>query len=100
MSYNPFPQPADVVVNTGIGTSAVSETNRFPVGIGTTGVVTVNQGTSPWVVTPSGGSSLISFPDASVTAFDEPLAVSITPDRKSTRLNSSHEWISRMPSSA
>ena len=24
----------------------------------------------------------------------------ITPDRKSTRLNSSHEWISRMPSSA
>ena len=23
-----------------------------------------------------------------------------TPDRKSTRLNSSHEWISRMPSSA
>ena len=24
----------------------------------------------------------------------------ILPDRKSTRLNSSHEWISRMPSSA
>ena len=24
----------------------------------------------------------------------------LTPDRKSTRLNSSHEWISRMPSSA
>ena len=24
----------------------------------------------------------------------------IEPDRKSTRLNSSHEWISRMPSSA
>ena len=24
----------------------------------------------------------------------------VTPDRKSTRLNSSHEWISRMPSSA
>jgi hypothetical protein len=31
MSYNPFPQPADVVVNTGIGTSAVSVTNPFPV---------------------------------------------------------------------
>ena len=29
------------------------------------------------------------------------LAVStVTTDRKSTRLNSSHEWISRMPSSA
>ena len=27
-------------------------------------------------------------------------AVSNVPDRKSTRLNSSHEWISRMPSSA
>ena len=26
--------------------------------------------------------------------------VRLTPDRKSTRLNSSHEWISRMPSSA
>ena len=24
----------------------------------------------------------------------------VQPDRKSTRLNSSHEWISRMPSSA
>ena len=24
----------------------------------------------------------------------------VLPDRKSTRLNSSHEWISRMPSSA
>ena len=30
MSYNPLPQPADVVVNTGIGTSAVSEQNTFP----------------------------------------------------------------------
>ena len=33
---------------------------------------------------------------------DEVLAVQVTSsgDRKSTRLNSSHEWISRMPSSA
>jgi len=31
MSYNPLPQPADVVVLTGIGTSAVSTTNPFPV---------------------------------------------------------------------
>ena len=28
------------------------------------------------------------------------LADRVAPDRKSTRLNSSHEWISRMPSSA
>ena len=31
MSYNPLPQPADVVVNTGIGTSAVSNSNPFPI---------------------------------------------------------------------
>ena len=32
---------------------------------------------------------------------DEALsAVEVAEDRKSTRLNSSHEWISRMPSSA
>ena len=37
MSYNPFPQPADVVVLTGIGTSAVSTTNPFPV-TGTVGI--------------------------------------------------------------
>ena len=29
-----------------------------------------------------------------------PVAAIASPDRKSTRLNSSHEWISRMPSSA
>ena len=62
----------------------ISETNRFPVSIGGTEVsignsVTVNQGTSPWVITPSGGSTQIAFPDSSTTAFDEPLAVSITP---------------------
>jgi len=31
MSYNPLPQPADVVVNTGIGTSAVAIANPFAV---------------------------------------------------------------------
>ena len=31
---------------------------------------------------------------------DMPVAPIALPDRKSTRLNSSHEWISRMPSSA
>ena len=32
-------------------------------------------------------------------SFDQPITVRWL-DRKSTRLNSSHEWISRMPSSA
>ena len=30
----------------------------------------------------------------------QPFAHDVDTDRKSTRLNSSHEWISRMPSSA
>jgi len=33
MSYNPLPQPANVVVNTGIGASAVSNTNPFTVSL-------------------------------------------------------------------
>ena len=33
-------------------------------------------------------------------AFGLPLVALASLDRKSTRLNSSHEWISRMPSSA
>ena len=32
--------------------------------------------------------------------FDETIELHLRTDRKSTRLNSSHEWISRMPSSA
>ena len=32
--------------------------------------------------------------------FDDALTLGTYTDRKSTRLNSSHEWISRMPSSA
>jgi hypothetical protein len=34
MSYNPLPQPADVVINTGIGTSAVTTRNALPVQVG------------------------------------------------------------------
>ena len=34
------------------------------------------------------------------TKKDHPVVLQIQKDRKSTRLNSSHEWISRMPSSA
>ena len=37
MTYNPLPQPADVVVNTGVSTSPVSFSNPFPV----TGSVTL-----------------------------------------------------------
>ena len=42
---------------------------------------------------------LAGFFEKRPTGLDRPLA-SMTADRKSTRLNSSHEWISRMPSSA
>ena len=34
------------------------------------------------------------------TEFDDPITLASYPDRKSTRLNSSHEFVSRMPSSA
>ena len=45
----------------------------------------------------SKGSVAATIPDAvDLRAFGQRSA----PDRKSTRLNSSHEWISRMPSSA
>ena len=50
MSYNPFPQPADVVVNTGIGTSTVSTTNPFPVtgniGIQSGSIISINPDTT------------------------------------------------------
>ena len=37
---------------------------------------------------------------ATATPFDDIVTADEKGDRKSTRLNSSHEWISRMPSSA
>ena len=61
MSYNPFPQPADVVVIS--AGSSVTEINRFPVGIGTTGQVSINLGsvgvstTNPFPVTGTLGIS-------------------------------------------
>jgi hypothetical protein len=68
MSYNPFPQPADVVVNTGIGTSAVSITNPFPVtgtvGFSTTSIVSV---TLPSTQTDAFGRQRVSNP---LTLFD------------------------------
>jgi hypothetical protein len=45
MSYNPLPQPADVVVIS--AGSSVTEVNRFPVGIGSTGFVSLKQGSTP-----------------------------------------------------
>jgi len=45
MSYNPLPQPANVVaISAG---SSVTEVNRFPVGIGSTGFVTLKTGNTP-----------------------------------------------------
>ena len=38
--------------------------------------------------------------EVEILAAVEERPVAARPDRKSTRLNSSHEWISRMPSSA
>ena len=49
----------------------------------------------------SDGSIVFSEKDEFV--YDEMIVhvpMAVHPDRKSTRLNSSHEWISRMPSSA
>ena len=48
---------------------------------------------------PSGGAANCD-PILSEIRMDTPNFVDFTLDRKSTRLNSSHEWISRMPSSA
>ena len=45
MSYNPLPQPADVIVIS--AGSTVTEVNRFPVGIGSTGFVSLKQGSAP-----------------------------------------------------
>ena len=45
MSYNPNPDPQNIrVISAG---STVTELNRFPVGIGSTGFVSLNQGLSP-----------------------------------------------------
>ena len=45
MSYNPLPQPADVIVIS--AGSSVTDVNRFPVGIGSTGFVSLKQGSTP-----------------------------------------------------
>ncbi len=43
------------------------------------GNVTVQQGTTPWVTTVSNGVAVGSLPETAITAFEEPLAVQITP---------------------
>ena len=48
----------------------------------------------------SGRTEIISFPLSFELSIPSSTQIRFTPDRKSTRLNSSHEWISRMPSSA
>ena len=49
---------------------------------------------------PSGGRQASSIVRSVEQKAQEELALKRALDRKSTRLNSSHEWISRMPSSA
>ena len=44
--------------------------------------------------------SVVEFADGLIPAADRDIVKPLHKDRKSTRLNSSHEWISRMPSSA
>ena len=68
----------------------------------------VDTSTSVTATRLAGGDCLIQFKNAGVTVtWTVPVGASSIQylivaggDRKSTRLNSSHEWISRMPSSA
>ena len=48
----------------------------------------------------AGSSHYVGLSLAPLLSGDFPCVEAIPSDRKSTRLNSSHEWISRMPSSA
>ena len=84
-------------------TGEVSGTNY------TAGGVTVTNATPPASTNTSATAGTAYWtPSASLTytnvtlttAFDTMLMYNSSQDRKSTRLNSSHEWISRMPSSA
>ena len=54
----------------------------------------------PFSIQPSMQSSVLSSIQTSTRSPCLPAALPPSLDRKSTRLNSSHEWISRMPSSA
>ena len=64
MSYNPLPQPADVVVIS--AGSSVTEVNRFPVGIGTTGQVSINLNNSP---VSTANPFPVTFPPIATDAF-------------------------------
>ena len=57
-----------------------------------------DQTTTQWVTSGAQGSVTSPVPMTVQSSFDGKASPSA--DRKSTRLNSSHEWISRMPSSA
>ena len=69
------------------------------------GKIAASDGTSKWITSPESRADVAHLRnrvDAIVTTTQTVLNdnAELTPDRKSTRLNSSHEWISRMPSSA
>ena len=50
MSYNPLPQPADVVVNTGVSTSPVSFSNPFPVSLGSSNITITGEVVIPGTI--------------------------------------------------
>ena len=70
MSYNPLPQPANVVVNTGIGTSPVSIANPFPV----TGNVSI--------ANTSGNPSLVKYVDSTNIQLDTNERLRVTPGQQ------------------
>ena len=51
------------------------------------------------IINPATGKVYATSPNSKLADIDAAMAAAQR-DRKSTRLNSSHEWISRMPSSA
>ena len=101
MSYNPLPQPADVVVNTGVSTSPVSFSNPFPVSLGSSNITItgdVNVGTTVSVtstpenpvhthITEVGITSILTTPYLPVGVGTVNLNLSYLPVGISTLLN-------------
>lgn len=72
------------VHTTEVGTSGILDVPWMPIAGNVTidsGNITVHQGTSPWITnaTVTGDVAIGRLPETSITAFEEPLAVQITP---------------------
>ena len=98
LDTEPDPVPVTIYVDTvgnpiPQGWSVSIEPNKVVKERGLDVNVTVN-------VTPGDQSAYYTPTIAAKTNVDGSFNVPVSRDRKSTRLNSSHEWISRMPSSA